>query len=991
MTRNLIGVVRGRGGVIALALLVCGLVFAAFAGPAESLHARSQALRQTIAGFADTTRTVQATIQYTILRQDLLNSQSAGPDVTESVLGAARQQIAASLTALPVPLSAGAWTGLVTKSQVITSGYPAAIVAILPPQMVFAYRDTLAANSRLVAGSLTPGSGVPAGALAVSTTTATAARFGLHPGSRLVVDGDLIVVTGIVSPVDPDGAFWQYDLNAQQPSLNDALTKDQYWVAEVLVDPGQLDTMTTLFGNMTQVTWVYPVGLAGLNADQAQGLYNRLNHAATTNLALPGELQNVSYGMTISSPLAGPLLTFLQIQAAVVAVLLVLFASLGAIGIAVVFLAARMIADQRNDELIMLRARGASARQVAVLLVRSAALAAVPAAAVGAALALAIMSSTGGSAKLSWTLTALTLVVAIAAPAIVAVWRHRRPTPAANPALILTADIRTSRISLRGLRRITVELTLTGAAIAGLAILHGQGTSGSGTNWFLTLAPVLVAIPAVLITLRLYPLLVRAALRVARRRAGATSYVALAASARTSLATAGPVFALVLALNLAAFAGMVTTSISSAQNAQSWQITGGDALITGSGANPNIVHATQQAVAAVRGVQHAAAVWTTTWTTPSGQGITVYAVNPAKYAALTAATPFPAIPAGTLSGADGRFGVLASPAAAAALGRGTTQLTALYNVGPIQVHVTGIMTGTPAVPSGTGAWILIPLQNLPGISGAPAPGTMLVTGTGIDRAQLSAALATTHRAFTITYRSDVLASLTGSPLQHGAVTLMLLTAVAAAAIALLNLILGLALGAADRDLTLSRLTVMGVRHGPRLALTENVPAILAAIIASTACALALPALTSGAMNLSVFTSSERTGYTSLAVTLRPDLVSVGLPAAILLILTAATLVIQTRASRHRGASSLLRVALRSTAPDVAAPRAAIHGWIEALTGRTARGRHQVTSAFHQMQNFSSGETRTGNGAALAVRTRAPTPQESARHPAAGAVCWTAGF
>jgi len=899
--------VRGGGGVIALALLVCGLVFAAFAGPAESLHTRTQALRQTIAGFADTTRLVQATISYTILRQDLLNGQS-GPDVTESLLGTAKQQIAASLTAVPVPLGAGAWTGLVTKSQVITSGYPADIVAINPPRMVFAYRDTLAANSRLVAGSLTPGPQFPAGALAVSTTTATATRFGLHPGSRLVVDGNLIVVTGIVSPVGPGSAFWQYDLTAQRPSLNDALTKSQYWSAEALVDPGQLGTMTALFGNMTQVTWVYPVSLAGLNADQAQGLYNRLNHAATMNLALPGDLQNASYGMTISTPLTGPLQAFLQTQAAVVAVLLVLFVSLTAIGIAVIFLAARMIADRRNDELITLRARGASARQVALLLVRSAALAAIPAAVAGAALARVIMSITGGSVTLGWTLTALTVVVAVAAPAVVAVWRHRRPAPAANPAMITTADIRTSRVSIRGLRRIVAELTLTGAAVAGLAILHGQGTSGNGTNWFLTLTPVLVAIPAVAITLRLYPLLVRAALRVARRRAGATSYVALAASARTSLATAGPVFALVLALTLTAFAGMITTSISSAQNAQSWQITGADVLITGGGAEPDITPASQQAVAAVRGVQHTAAVWTTTWTAPGGQSITIYAVNPARYAALTAATPFPAIPAGTLTGGNGRFGVLASPAAAAALGRGTAQLSSLYSMGPIQVHVTGTMTSTPADPTGAGTWILMPLQNLPGFAGAATPGTMLITGTGtgIDRAQLRAALVGSNRSFTITYRTDILASLTQSPLQHGAVTLMLLTAVAAAAFALLNLILGLALGAADRDLTLTRLTVMGVPHSPRLALTETTPAIVAAIIASTACALALPALTSGAMDLSVFTSSDRTGYTSLAVALRPDLVSVGLPAAILLILTIATLFIQVRATRHRGAATLLR-------------------------------------------------------------------------------------
>ena len=40
------------GSTLALALLVCGCVFAAMAGPALSLHARSQAVHQTMAGLA---------------------------------------------------------------------------------------------------------------------------------------------------------------------------------------------------------------------------------------------------------------------------------------------------------------------------------------------------------------------------------------------------------------------------------------------------------------------------------------------------------------------------------------------------------------------------------------------------------------------------------------------------------------------------------------------------------------------------------------------------------------------------------------------------------------------------------------------------------------------------------------------------------------------------------------------------------------------------
>src|SRR5207245_4975220 len=49
------------GSALALALLTCGCVFAALAGPALSLHTRTQALDQTVAGFASTTKTVQVT------------------------------------------------------------------------------------------------------------------------------------------------------------------------------------------------------------------------------------------------------------------------------------------------------------------------------------------------------------------------------------------------------------------------------------------------------------------------------------------------------------------------------------------------------------------------------------------------------------------------------------------------------------------------------------------------------------------------------------------------------------------------------------------------------------------------------------------------------------------------------------------------------------------------------------------------------------------
>jgi len=213
--------------------------------------------------------------------------------------------------------------------------------------------------------------------------------------------------------------------------------------------------------------------------------------------------------------------------------------------------------------------------------------------------------------------------------------------------------------------------------------------------------------------------------------------------------------------------------------------------------------------------------------------------------------------------------------------------------------VTGIVTATPAEPGG-GTFVLMPLQTLPGSGGDPTPNSVLITGSGIDHNRLSAVVNRVLPGYSVSYRSDVLTSLTSSPLQHGAITLMLLTAIAAAGFGLLNLILGLALGAAARDLTLARLAVMGDPHRNKLAITEVLPAVLAALAAGLACALVLPTLMGTALDLSVFTNSSTT------VTLKPDIVSIGLPIAAMLVLAAATLVIQSRLAQRRGPTGLLR-------------------------------------------------------------------------------------
>jgi putative ABC transport system permease protein len=897
------------GSTLALALLVCGCVFAAIAGPALSLHTRSQALHQTLAKLTPTAESLQVSGNWADFAGPLAENGAGGvANLTPGQLVAATHEMAHGFAALPLPLGPGQWAGLTTNLYDAFGVGPRA-QAGGKPKLEVVYRDLLTSNARVVAGSYASAA-APAGTLAVAVTTQTAARFGLHPGSKLsvtLVSGPVrLFVTAILTERAAGSTFWTQDAIAGTPALNvpppDGLP---YWVGGVFADPGQLGPMQNAFSQpgMT-LTWEFPLNLSGVNATQAQGVENALNRAVTATPTLTGALAPGAGALTVTSPLISNLATFLATQTATQTVLLLLFVSLIAVGATVILLAARMIVARRDGELRMLRARGGSLRQVAALMTRAAVTAAVPAAVIGAGLAVAVIPGGTAFSLTGWLLAGVTLLAALAGPPLIAVGQHRRPVPASNPARNTSAE--TGRRK-RAWRRPVAEVTACAAAVAGLVVLRDQGLpTGGGIDLYLTITPLLVAIPVVVVMLRLYPLVIRGLLAACARGAGATGFVALSQAARSALTGVLPAFGLVLALSLATFAGMVNDGINRGEVAASWQTTGADVLIDTGPSSPPAGPAAVKAIAAVRGVQHATAVWTTNWVTPGGQPVTVVAVDPASYTAVVAGTPFPAFPAARIGAAGGTvaFGgaavpVLASTSAAAMLGPAPTQLTSLYPMGPVKVRVAGTLTGTPAQPGG-GAFVVMPLETLPGPSGAPVPNMILVTGSSIDDRQLTAVASKVIPGNLTTFRTAVLASLASSPLQHGAVLIVALTIATAAAFGLFIVILGLALGSAERELTQARLTVMGHERPVELALAETMPAVLAAIIAGAVCAVALPHLVGSSVDLSAFTG------TGAAVELSPDVLALGLPAVAILVLALVTLLAQTRTLRRRGVTGPLR-------------------------------------------------------------------------------------
>ena len=900
--RRALAAVVGTGAVAAAAfgLLTAIVVFAAVAGPRQSLQGRTAALQHVFANVTPVTRSVQASADLQVAQE-----QSSQP-VSVAELGQVSAQIDGQLTNLRIPLAnvaTAAWYGITSQFNPVSGAAPSANAGA-PPQLEVGFRGTLASNARLVAGhyptqrSASAGTAHRAHRLGVVATAATANRFGLAPGRRVTLNlpsGPVLLdVTGIIAPVHPDTTFWTLDPDAAAPSLNSPLNKISgrpYWVGAVFTGPAEFDNLVSVFGSQDmRLQWDFPLALGGVTADQAQDLQNRLNRALTAaSEGLPGSLLN-AFGPTVATGLIGSLSAFLATQNALQPVLSLLFISLTVTGAVTAWLAAMMLAERRDAEFSTMRARGASLRQLAALMLRGSALVIVPAAAVGAGIAVALTPR--GGIALAWWLAGATLLAALGGPAAIIVFQHRK----IGPARAAIADPAAARqISAR---RWVAEVGLALICVAGLVVLRQQGNSQvGGVNLFTGAGPVLAAIPAALIVLRLSPLVLRGLLRLAAQRAGAAWFVGLAAAARGGLSAIMPAFALVLALAVASFGGMISSAVTRGEDAASWQSTGVDAVVDASQVAAGLPPATQRAIARVPGVQHAAVAYVSEVTLASGSGVTAVAVDPARYAALVAATPFPALPSGLPEHPPAGWTlrhpvpVIASPAAATAIGRGASQVP--FGNGQVSLRVVGTVHSTPALP-GTNSFVLMPLWAEQATPFPPAPTLMLLTGAGLDSHALATVVNRTVAGAQLTLRSTALAGLTNAPLQHTADTLFLEGVGLAAGLAVVILLLGLAMGARARGYALARLRVLGFgRRQSRLLLAaQTLPQVVAAVLAGLACAWLLGPLIGPELDLSVFTGS------GVGVRVSADYLALGLPAALLLVLAAATLVIQaSRASR----------------------------------------------------------------------------------------------
>jgi putative ABC transport system permease protein len=658
-------------------------------------------------------------------------------------------------------------------------------------------------------------------------------------------------------------------------------------------------------GQPLRAVWSIPLALGGVTADQAAGLLSALQGVtylpAVTAL---GTSLNAAAGpsatiqVSLSNGLTSTLPSFVATDDAVQRVLSLLFVPLAVIGAVVVLLAARLVAEHRRGEFTMMRARGASLRQLVTTALAGGAAVVLPAAAAG--VGGAVLATPGPASSLAWWLAGLIIAAALAGPPVPAAWwyRTRRSADHAGSGPAARRRIATAR-------RWVADCALVCAAAGGLILLRQQGLPPPGQiDLFTSAAPVLAAVPVALLIMRAYPVLLHWLTRLSRRRRGVVLVVGFARGRAAAQASLLPAFALVLAFALIAFSAMARGAVARADVSASWSVTGADALVTAPAAGPGITPPAQREITRVPGVRRSAAVSVAVGTSGQGLQLTVVIVDPAQYAALIAATPGAAFPAAALArpsgggaGPPSLVPALISPAARAILSRHS----GLYVAGrQLRIRVAGTVAGIAGAPAGS-QFAVVPrwsLGNRP-----PVPTVVAVVGPRLDQAALARTARRAVPGAQLTLRSRVLAGISGAPLPHGGFVSFAQGAAGAAAFSLLILILTLVLSARSRDQTLARLATMGLEpaQSRRIMAVETLPAILAAAVGGTVCAVVLVPLVGPAVDLAAFTGVPVT------TALQADPAAIGVAAGALLLLAGLTLAIQDRLARGRGTTQALRV------------------------------------------------------------------------------------
>ncbi|MFC0526166.1 ABC transporter permease [Phytohabitans kaempferiae] len=861
-------VFAGQFGLLAALTLIAALLITAAPRLANDLS--DEALREDVGRLPYTARDITL-----FERPESLS--------TDPTLASAANALTTYRDRLPAPLP-----GLVGEAW-FTAGLEGMTLAPSGPRTQFGLRTQAGAPERVrLTTGRWPANDSDTDTIEVALSQRVADQLAAPVGTSLRIDpapnqvgGTApVTVVGVFEPLDGAESAWESMRLALEPFPG--LPPDTPPAALAMTDGAGLARAVLSLGPPS-LSWRYRVDESRLDGGGLQAVTTALAEVKRTP---PGP------GLSTSTNLDATLVRFDGQLRAVSALLAVVQAGLVATLLGLIALAAALAVERRREEFALLRARGGT---VAAIGGRSLAesLVVLPlAAAVGWLLGTYVP---GRPAATGWLVVAAGAVATLAIPLLAAASQRRLSFTARRQDLVRHRP---------SIRRLTAELFFLLVAGLGAVLLRRRGLSADGgVDPYLASVPVLLAVGAAIIAMRIFPWPLGQLGRIAARARGAVAFLGLARAGRGAPVTIGPLAVLVVAIATGIFSGVVMSSIGDARDRATDLEIPADVRVAGY----SFAAATAERLTAVPGVtavapfalDPASRLTQSNGATSSVQVAVVDATALAEVIAASGAGV--SLPAALVEArpSDGPMPALVSPDLADAVADGGEATMGSYTYG---FTVAAVADTFPGMGPTAGRFIVLPLQALPDPS-VVAPDAFLVAGEGMSPQALHEASAPgSTQTVTVTTWSDHRRSLD----QTGANEVLTFTfttgAVGATALALLAVGFTVLAGARVRGQVLSRLRTLGLSggQGRGLLVYELVPLVGIAVLAGGLVGVFLPRVLGPALGLSNFSSG-----TAVRTALDPLLI--GAVLALVVAALAAAVLVENVINRRMRLGEVLRV------------------------------------------------------------------------------------
>lgn len=698
-------------------------------------------------------------------------------------------------------------------------------------------------------------------------------------------------LTGTFRPLDPAAARWQHAPNSIE--LGETFDGNIGLIGHAAgyLAPGSSGHIYSINTNL-RFRYFFPLDASDLRAEQVETVAAQLTSLASTSFEMtPPPSNSTGYIATVSvnfsSEAVDDFRSLLDQQRATNAILAVVAAGPIGLTLAVFALGARLIITRRQKSLSLAAARGGSLAQLRSLLFAEGLLLGVPAALLGWWWAGRVLPPVHPWQE--WVLAGLVALVPALALAL-------------SPA---QTSLRESRRDLgarsRSAIRWVAEVAVVGLAALAVWQLWQRGIdpgSSGGPDLVVSATPVLLCLAVCVLTLRLYPLPMRALVSLLRRRRGLTGFLGASRAVRDTVGGLVPALALVLGTAVLVSSVVLANTIDRGTVAAAWQDTGSQVRVTGARMLPEVVDQLRSApgvaqVATVaiptRGVALTGAA-----TVPNVSVIVVDDDLPEVYAATGEVSPLP----DELFDSGSPVPVLSGGTVSADTGTGQ-----LGGVGTVR-FLDHLDTGLAGVRSPR-AFVVISRSNFEAAGQSVPLSTLALLSVqpNADAAEVSAELNRRVPTGLIQTTETVLDQFRDSPVNAGLNRIFVLAAGATFGLTVLAVLLVHLMGTPARVRLLSVLRTIGLPPGQGRALAgwEMGPLVAASFVAGTAAGVGIPWLLLRAVGMAELTG----GSVQPTLVLDPWWVTATLLA--LLFVVAVTVLIASSAASRTNLAQQMRI------------------------------------------------------------------------------------